>query len=177
MICWWLKWVEQDNMLARIGSHTFGGGWFWGWFWHDLSIHQSSILSHQSSIINHQSSIINHPSIIHSSSNISHQSSIMHPSSINHQASVIDHQSSIINHQPSNIWEGQEKSKKIGKSKSIWKPSGTIGNLRKSLRTLRKPSESLRNPWKPLETFENLQTNVEKLSFGTKFVKFWSPKL
>ena len=34
-----------------------------------------------------------------------------------------------------------------------WK---TIGNLRKSLETLRKPSESFINPWKPSETLENL---------------------
>ena len=51
MICWWLKWVEQDNMLARIGSNIFGGGWFWGWFWHDLSIRQWAIINHQSPII------------------------------------------------------------------------------------------------------------------------------
>ena len=123
MICWWLKWLEQDNMLARIGSHTFGGGWFWGWFWHDLSIRQSSIIN--SSIINYQSS------------------------SINHQSSIINHGSSII------TLQHRRKIK-------------MFGNHLKPLETLRKPSEKLRNPWKPSEAFENLQKRVEKKSFGTK---------
>ena len=71
---------------------------------------------------------------------------------------------------------GSRKVKKVEKS-NVRKPSETIGNLRKPLETLRKPSESLRNPWKPSETFENLQKRVEKMKFGTKWVKFWSPEL
>ena len=75
---------------------------------------------------------------------------------------------------PSNIWEGPEKSKK-SKNLNVRKPSETIGNLRKPLETLRKPSESLRNPWKPLQTFENLQKMFEKTHFWNEMGQILVP--
>ena len=122
-------------MLARIGSHIFGGGWFWEWFWHDLSIRQSSIINqqfviHQLSVIIHQSSIIYH-----------------HPS-ISHRSSIIDHQSSTIEH--------LRGSRKVEKMKNR-KHSETFGNHWKALETLGNPSETLGNSQKPLETFGNLR--------------------
>ena len=99
-----------------------------------------SSIKHHSSI-NHQSSIINHQS-----SSISYQSSI-----ISHH-SIIDHRSSIINHQPSIILEGPEKSSKWT-IKSVRKPSETIGNLWKPAET---PLETLGNRQKPVETLGNL---------------------
>ena len=61
--------------------------------------------------------------------------------------------------------ERVQKSRKMSKNQNVRKPSETIGNLRKPLETLRKPSESLKKPWKPSEIFENRKKKIEKTKF------------
>ena len=83
------------------------------------------------------------------------------------QESILVAQESILVPQesaPMSLVVGPDKFKK-SKNRNVRKPSETIGNLWKPLETLRTPSESLRNPGKASETFENLQKRVETTHF------------
>ena len=65
-----------------------------------------------------------------------------------------------------------EKSRKIKTFGNHLKPLETFGNHWKPFGNLRKASETLGKLRKPSKTFKNV---LKKRSFGTKWVKFWSP--
>ena len=66
------------------------------------------------------------------------------------------------------------KSRKIKTFGNHLKPLETFGNHWKPFGNLRKASETLGNLRKPSKTFKK---GLKKQSFGTKWVKFWSPEL
>ena len=72
---------------------------------------------------------------------------------------------------------GSRKVQKVEKSKTFGnhlKPLETFRNHRKPFGNLRKASETLGNLRKPSKNFKK---DLKKQSFGTKWVKFWSPEL